>query len=108
MQRKDGEAAAAGGTQTELDNLCRQLQRDVGSTAMDHPDAFPLGRVVKSLDNAPAHLKLLRELPTEELNLIRACIRTFKRTLSTPWLPSGAHGAREFTVDTVQAPASRR
>lgn len=87
-------------TQAEMDCLFRQLRRDVESKAADHPDAFPLGKAVWSLDNAPAHLKLLRELPAEELNLIPACSPDIHKAVEHPLAAFKRAWGKEFTADT--------
>ena len=79
--------------------LFGKLCRDVDARRADHPDAFPLGYVVWSLDGAPQHRRLLRSLPAEQLNAILPRSPGIHKVAEHPLHAFNAAWQREFTLD---------
>lgn len=98
MQTVDGQAAK-GLTQAEMQHLFSQVQREVEDRSADHPDAFPLGKVIYSLDNASAHKRILQTWPPDQLNIIPAHSPDIHKVIEHPLNVFNHAWYEEFTLD---------
>lgn len=98
VQRKDGELSS-GLTQAEMAVLFTKLQRDVRERSAGDPEAFPLGRMVWSMDRASAHAAILRQLAAEEKNDISAHSPDIHKVIEHPLNAFNRAWYPEFTAD---------
>lgn len=99
LQKKDG-AVAVGLARSEFAHLFAQVQRDVAALSADDPEAFPLGRVIWSLDNASAHMDIIRGLPSDQKNVIPATSPDIHKVVEHPLNAFNNAWYPEFTAST--------
>jgi hypothetical protein len=96
-QKTTGEEAV-GFTKQEFGELFQKLKRDVEAKKGDHPGAFPLGKVIYSLDKATQHLGTLKSLPAAEKKPAHS--PDIHKVIEHPLSAFNSHWYREFTMDT--------
>lgn len=98
MQRVDGEVAKTM-TAAEFTAVMGKLQAEVEAACRDHPEAFPIGHPVYSLDNAKPHKRWQDSQPAERLNRIPANSPDIHKVVEHPLKPFKERWYREFTLD---------
>lgn len=99
MQKVTGDEAV-GFTQEEFGVLFNKLKRDIQALSPDHPGAFPLGKVIYSLDKAKQHLAILRGLADGEKNEPPAHSPDIHKVIEHPLSAFNRAWYKEFTADT--------
>jgi hypothetical protein len=94
----DGEAAK-GLCAAEFEALMRSLMAEAEAYRCEHPEAFPLGYIVISLDNAKPHMRWRRAQPSDRLNCIPAGSPDIHKVVEHPLKPFNDRWYREFTLD---------
>lgn len=97
-QRVDGEQAATLSA-AEFDDVMGRLAAEVQAACHDHPEAFPIGYPIFSLDNATPHKRWKARQPAERLNVIPACSPDIHKVVEHPLKPFKERWNREFTLD---------
>lgn len=98
QRKKDGEPAA-GLTNAEFGVLIARLQAEAEDYRSDHPDAFPLGYIIISLDNAKPHKHWQASQPPERLNKIPANSPDIHKIVEHPLKPFNDRWYEAFTLD---------
>ena len=98
LQKMDGEAAVTL-CAAEFETLAGSLTSEAEACRWEHPEAFPLGYIIISLDNAKPHKRWQRAQPSEKLNIIPSCSPDIHKVVEHPLKPFNDRWYKAFTLD---------
>ena len=98
LQKMDGEAAQSL-TAAEFEALMGRLMAEAEACRSEHPEAFPLGYIIISLDNAKYHQRWQRAQPADKLNRIPPCSPDIHKVVEHPLKPFNDRWYKAFTLD---------
>lgn len=99
VQKVTGEEAV-GFTKQEFEELFERLKQEVTDESENHVGAFPLGKVIYSLDKATQHLGTLRSLSDGEKNVPPSHSPDIHKVVEHPLSAFNRAWYKEFTIDT--------
>lgn len=98
LQKMDGQPAVSLSA-AEFEALMGSLMAEAEACRWAHPEAFPLGYIIISLDNAKPHKRWQDAQPSDKLNRIPANSPDIHKVVEHPLKPFNDRWYKAFTLD---------